>query len=91
MLFRKYWTLEEDIKLLSEYLKKPNKWAKISRKFIDKNQNQIKKRFFIIMVEEINCKTTKIKELIRENSLIGPIFFVLEKLEQKLNEKKEML
>lgn len=68
---RKYWTLEEDIKILEESIVFPKKWAYIARKLQGRNQHQIKNRFISILSKDA-CKSRKsIEELIHTERLIS--------------------
>lgn len=90
--FRKDWTLEEDIRLLDECIENPKQWAKISRKLHRRNQHQIKNRFIVLFIQELNWKREKVRELIRENkTYFGPISLVLEGLKLKNSNEKEKI
>ena len=86
--FREKWSNEEDIKLLSESLKTPKKWALISRKFDSRNCHQIKNRFICLLAKELDCKREEIRDLINENKIIGPVSKTLEKLSQNLSQNQ---
>ena len=77
------------MELLAESLKTPKQWAQIAKKLVTRNCHQIKNRFICLMSKEMNYTRERIRDLINQNLLSGPISLVLEKISQKCYDQKQ--
>ena len=53
-----------------------------------RNCHQIKNRFICLLAKEMDYKREEIRGLINENTIIGPVSKVLEKLSQNLSQNQ---
>ena len=64
-------------------LKTPKEWSKISRNFQGRTQHHIKNRFIYLLSKELNIKREKIRDMIKKNNIINPIYETVECLNLK--------
>ena len=85
IIFRTFWTLDEDIILLMESLSNPKKWAEISKKLPGRTQHHVKNRFIRLLANEIGVKREIIRKSLNENSFFGLLYRVYEELKTRKN------
>ena len=82
--YRKKWSLDEDLLVLSECRENGWKWGKVAKSFIHRNQHQIKNRFIYLMSKGLECERKNllemILEMIRRKSLDAAVLSVLQEL-----------
>lgn len=80
---RNAWNLDEDIKLIQEFLQNAKQWAKITRKFPGRTQHQIKNRYFAVLTKELGFSREKIGDFSKRNCLSEVSFLALDSLQAK--------
>ena len=59
---------------MEESLSTPKQWAKISKKFPGRTQHHIKNRFICVSSKELNCTREEIREMMKNDNILGFIF-----------------
>lgn len=84
-IYRKDWSLDEDINVLYECRENQYKWGDVARKIIGRNQHQIKNRFIYLMAKGLDCKNDDIRKMITRKSLDSAVLVVLEGLRRVIS------